>query len=259
MLAGFRAIIPRSAEDATRLAALGATHLAPPGDLKFAAEPLPADATALAALRQAIGARPVLLAASTHPGEEALVLAAAATLRRRHPSLLTILAPRHPRRGAALAPEAPHRAQGALPDAGPVYVGDTMGELGLFYRLAGVALVGGSLVPHGGQNPLEAARLGCPMILGPHMGNFTEAVAALAAEGGALRLADAAALAPAVDDVLTNPERAAALVAGAARTAARMGGASAATLPARVAEAVLALLPKGGAVGNEGGAARREA
>lgn len=246
MLEGFRGIIPRSAEDAARLAALGASRLAPPGDLKFAAEPLAAEPMKLDALRAAIGARPVLLAASTHPGEEALVLAAAAELRGTFPDLLTILAPRHPERGAALAPEAPHRAMGALPDAGPVYVADTMGELGLFYRLASVALVGGSLVPHGGQNPLEAARLGCPIILGPHMANFTEAVAALEAEGGALRLPDAAALAPAVGDVLTNPELSRSLVAGAARVAARMGGASAARLPERVAEAVLALLPEGG-------------
>ncbi len=252
MLESFRAIIPRSAEDAARLSALGATRLAPPGDLKFAADPLPAEPTALAALRQAIGARPVFLAASTHPGEEALVLEAAEILRRgRLPDLLTILVPRHPERGAALAPGAPHRAQGALPDGGPVYVADTMGELGLFYRLAGVALVGGSLVPHGGQNPLEPARLGCPILLGPHMGNFAEAVAALEAEGGAWRLPDAAALAPAVGDVLTNSERAANLVAGAAR----MGGVSVAQLPDRVAEAVLALLP--GAGGTEGGTPHR--
>lgn len=246
MLEGFRTIIPRSAEDAARLSALGAARLGPPGDLKFAAEPLPAEPAKLDALRQAIGVRPVLLAASTHPGEEALVLEAAAELRDRFPALLTILAPRHPERGAALAPEAPHRAKGALPDGGPVYVADTMGELGLFYRLASVALVGGSLVPHGGQNPLEAARLGCPIILGPHMANFTEAVAALEEKGGALRLPDAAALARAVADVLTNPELSRSLVAGAARVAARMGGASAARLPERVAEAVLALLPEGG-------------
>jgi len=246
MLEGFRAVIPRSAEDAARLAALGAARLAPPGDLKAAAPPLPADDAALAALRAAIGDRPVWLAASTHPGEEALVLEAAAALRATLPDLLTILAPRHPERGAGLAPGAPLRSQGALPDAGPVYVADTLGELGLFYRLAGVALVGGSLVPHGGQNPLEPARLGCPILLGPHMGNFAEAAAALEAEGGALRLASAAALAPAVADVLTNRERAAALAAGAARVAARMGGASAARLPERVAEAVLDLLPREG-------------
>lgn len=246
LLGSFRTIIPRSAEDAARLAALGVARLGPPGDLKFAAGPLPADPAALAALRATIGPRPVLLAASTHPGEEAMVLEAAAVLRGRLPGLLTILAPRHPERGPALAAGAPRRATGALPDAGPVYVADTMGELGLFYRLAGVALVGGSLVPHGGQNPLEAARLGCPLLLGPHMDNFQEAVAALEAEGGAIRLPDAAALAPAAADVLTNPEQARSLAAGAARVAARMGGASAARLPERVAEAVLALLPGSG-------------
>jgi 3-deoxy-D-manno-octulosonic-acid transferase len=237
MLGSFHAIIPRSAEDAGRLSALGAEHLAPPGDLKFAAEPLAADPVALAALRAAIGPRPVFLAASTHPGEEALVLEAAAAVRSRLPDLLTILAPRHPERGPDLAPGAPRRALGALPDAGPVYVADTMGELGLLYRVAGVALVGGSLVPHGGQNPLEPARLGCPIILGTYMHNFTDAAAVLEAAGGAIRLVDAAALAAAVGDVLTNPGRAAALVMGSAGI-----GDAGSSLSIRVADAVLGLL-----------------
>jgi len=237
ILGSFRVIIPRSAEDAARISALGAGRLAPPGDLKFAAAPLEADPAALAALRAAIGPRPVFLAASTHPGEEALVLDAAASLRARLPDLLTILAPRHPERGPELAPGAPRRALSALPDAGPVYVADTMGELGLLYRVAGVALVGGSLVPHGGQNPLEPARLGCPIILGPYMDNFTDATAALEAAGGVVRLANAATLAAAVADVLTNPDRALALAAGAAG----MGGAGS-RLPGQVADAMLDLL-----------------
>ncbi|MCU0886644.1 MAG: 3-deoxy-D-manno-octulosonic acid transferase [Rubritepida sp.] len=243
LLGGFALVAPRSAEDAARFAALGVTRLAPPGDLKAAAAPLPADAAALAALRAAIGARPVLLAASTHPGEEALVLEAAARLRTGHPALLTILAPRHPERGAevaALAPGAGRRSQGALPDAAPVHVADTMGELGLFYRVARLALVGGSLVPHGGQNPLEPARLGCPILLGPHMGNFAEATEALRRAGGALCLAEgsAAALARAAGDVLSQSERATALAEAAARVVA-----AGSALPAQLAEAILALRP----------------
>jgi 3-deoxy-D-manno-octulosonic-acid transferase len=245
LLGGFAAIIPRSAEDAARFETLGVTRLAPPGDLKWSADPLPADPEALAALRAAIGARPVFLAASTHPGEEALALAAAAELRAARPDLLTVLAPRHPDRGAelaALASGAPRRSQGALPDAGPVHIADTMGELGLFYRVAGAALVGGSLVPHGGQNPLEPARLGCPILFGPHMDNFAEASAALLAAGGAIRVAapDAAALAAALAPVLTNPERARALAEAAARVAA-----PGTALPGRVAAAILGALPPG--------------
>jgi 3-deoxy-D-manno-octulosonic-acid transferase len=240
LLGRFRLIMPRSAEDAERLLALGASALAPPGDLKLAAPPLPADDAALAALRGAIGGRPVLLAASTHPGEEAQVLQAAEALRAAWPGLLTILAPRHPHRGKELGPW-PRRAEGALPGAGPVYVADTMGELGLLYRVAHVAFIGGSLVPHGGQNPLEAARLGCPIAFGPHMQNFGEATAGLLAVGGARQVADAAALAATVADMLTQREETAAM----ARAAGEWVAAKAA-LPGRMAEALLGLLGRPG-------------
>lgn len=242
LLGRFQLIMPRSAEDAARLVALGARDLAPPGDLKLAAPPLPADGVALAALRRAIGGRPVLLAASTHPSEEAQVLAAAQTLRRERPDLLTILAPRHPERGAELGPW-PRRALGALPDAGPVYLADTMGDLGLLYRVAHVAFIGGSLVPHGGQNPLEAARLGCPMVFGPHMQNFAEATAGLLAMGGARQVADSATLAVTVADMLIRTEATAAM----ARAAGEWVAANAA-LPGRMAEALLALTGKAGRV-----------
>ncbi len=240
LLGRFQLIMPRSAEDAQRLLALGARGLAPPGDLKLAAPPLPADAGALAALRDAIGARPVLLAASTHPGEEAQILNAAEALRRDWPQLLTILAPRHPERGASLGPW-PRRGLGALPDAGPVYLADTMGEMGLLYRVADIAFIGGSLVPHGGQNPLEAARLGCPMILGPHMQNFREATSGLLAAGGARQVADAAALAAIVADMLNSAD----IPAAIARAASDWVAASSA-LPGRMAEALLALAGPGG-------------
>jgi 3-deoxy-D-manno-octulosonic-acid transferase len=194
----------------------------------------------LAELRAAIGPRPVLLAASTHPGEDALILAAGRELAPRFPDLLTILVPRHPERGAeiaALANDAPRRGAGARPGPGPVYIADTIGELGLFYRVASVALIGGSLIPHGGQNPLEAARLGCPVILGPHMENFSDATAALLVEGGVLQLPDAAALAAVVADMLSHPERAAGLGAAATRVVS-----AASDLPGRMAGALLDLL-----------------
>ncbi|UPY37424.1 3-deoxy-D-manno-octulosonic acid transferase [Sediminicoccus sp. KRV36] len=242
LLGRFRLIMPRSAQDAARLQALGAQGLTPPGDLKLAAPPLPVDAAALTELRGAIGGRPVLLAASTHPGEEAQIMAAAAELRGSWPQLLTILAPRHPERGAELG-EAPRRSLGQGPDAGPLYIADTMGEMGLLYRAADIAFIGGSLVPHGGQNPLEAARLGCPMIFGPHMENFQEASGGLLAAGGARQVQDAAALAATMADMLTHPDASAAM--------ARAAGAwvsSASDLPGRMAEALLALVGPDGAV-----------
>ncbi|MBX9699139.1 MAG: hypothetical protein K2X74_06865, partial [Acetobacteraceae bacterium] len=125
------------------------------------------------------------------------------------------------------------RGEGALPEAGTdLYVADTLGELGLFYRVAGAALVGGSLVPHGGQNPLEPARLGCPILLGPHTWNFAEPVARLRAAHAMVEVADGAALAAAAADVLSDPARRAALA-----TAAAVAVATEAGLPERVAAA----------------------
>jgi 3-deoxy-D-manno-octulosonic-acid transferase len=245
ILGAFRLVAARSPEDAGRLGALGVAGVRSWGDLKSAAPPLPADPAALAALQAAIGTRPVFLAASTHPGEDAMVLGAHAALARDIPELLTIIAPRHPDRGAAIAALAAgaglvtrRRAEGALPGReAAVYVADTMGELGLFYRLAGAALVGGSLVRHGGQNPLEASRLGCPILLGPHTWNFEEPVARLLEAGGAIRLDGPAALAPAIRDVLSDLGRARALAMAAASVAQGQAG-----LPDRLAGALLELL-----------------
>ncbi len=237
VLGGFALVLPRSAEDAARFAALGA-RTGEPADLKRAAPPLPADAAALAALRAAVGARPVWLAASTQPGEEEQVVAAARAAA--VPGLLTIIVPRHPARGeevAALCGGAARRSAGALPDAGPFHVADTIGELGLFYRLAGVAFLGGSLVPHGGQNPLEAARLGCPVLMGPHRFNFTEMTAEMAAAGALRPVADADALARAVRDVLTVPPAAQAM-----RLAAAGFAQAAEDIPHRLATRLLGLL-----------------
>ncbi|MFC7475526.1 3-deoxy-D-manno-octulosonic acid transferase [Dankookia sp. GCM10030260] len=248
LLGAFRLVTAQSAADAERLRALGAAEVLTPGNLKDAAPPLPADVAALTALRGAIGDRPVLLAASTQPGEEAIIAAAHRLLAIGHPGLLTIIVPRHPERGAAIAVDmAPlpvaRRAAGALP--GPetaIYLADTLGELGLFYRLARVCLVGGSLVPHGGQNPREPARLGCPILLGPHTHNFEEPVARLLAAGGATRTAaDPVALAAAAGGVLSNPNRGRAMANAAAAALAAEAG-----LPDRLAGLLIGLLPGAG-------------
>jgi len=253
LMADFALVMAQSAADAARFRALGAAHVADLGNLKDAAPPLPADPAALAALRAAIGGRAVFLAASTHPGEEALAIAAHQALAAAHPGLLTILAPRHPERGPAVAALAEgltvaRRAAGALP--GPetaLYVADTIGEMGLLFRVADVAFIGGSLVPHGGQNPREAARLGCAMVFGPHMGNFTEPVARLLAAGGAVQLPGvaASALAAAVGGMLSDAVRRAALAEAAAASFA-----AAASLPEDVAGALLRLLPVPAAPGD---------
>ncbi|HEY4254348.1 MAG TPA: 3-deoxy-D-manno-octulosonic acid transferase [Roseomonas sp.] len=239
----FSVIQAQSPGDAARLSALSGQAVTAPGNLKFAAEPLPADPAKLAHLRALTAGRPVLLAASTHPGEEAMVAAAHQALAARYPALLTVIVPRHPERGAAIAEElgtASRRAAGAEP--GPqtaIHIADTLGELGLFYRLADVAVIGGSLVPHGGQNPLEAGRLGCPLLAGPHMHNFVEIMAAMEAAGGVARVAASpAALAEGVAAVLSNPDDGRSMAGAAAQVAAQQ-----AELPERVAAALLPLLP----------------
>ncbi len=238
MLGGFAWIAARSAEDAARLRGLGAASVTAPGDLKFAAAELPADADALAALRDTIAGHPVWLAASTHPGEEALVARVHATLAQAHRGLLTIIVPRHPERGVAIAAalDAPRRSAGDGPPASGVWVADTLGELGLFYRAAGIVFVGKSLVGHGGQNPLEPARLGCAVAIGPHTDNFADAVALLADAGGLAIVPDEAALASWVDAMLRDPARREAAGAAARDAASRHVG-----LPAEIAAMLVSL------------------
>ncbi len=241
--AAFARVLAQSPADAQRLAALGARHVTAPGNLKFAAAALPADPAEVERLRAALAGRPVWLAASTHPGEEALLLAAHDRLAATHDRLLTVFAPRHPGRGPEVARLAgsravTRRAAGDGPPAGSgIWVADTLGELGLLYRVAGLAFIGGSLVAHGGQNPLEASRLGCAVATGPHTGNFSEIVATLRDAGALAQVADAAALAGWLDKMLRDP---------AARVAMGDAGIAAsrrhADLPRQVAAALLALL-----------------
>ncbi len=240
LLGGFSHIQARSEEDADRLRRLGAKHLDCPGDLKFAALPLPVDQSELQRLSTILAGRPVWLAASTHPGEETLIAATHRMLVRNHPGLLTIITPRHPGRGAALAAEldAPHRAAGHAPPPEGLWIADTIGELGLWYRLAPIAFVGRSLIPPGGgQNPLEPARLGCAIAIGPHVGNFTDHVALLRQAGGLVTVTDPAALARFASAMLDDPAQRCAMGAAAEAVTARH-----ADLPARTAEKLLSLM-----------------
>jgi 3-deoxy-D-manno-octulosonic-acid transferase len=210
VLGSFVRVQAQSEVDAERLRELGARAVTAPGNLKFAAPPLPVDEAELSRLRAMLGGRPVWLAASTHPGEEALVLHAHRILAPRHPGLLTVIAPRHPERGARIAAEAGDiplscRSTGEPPPAEGIWIADTLGELGLFYRLAGIAFVGRSLVrPGGGQNPLEPARLGCAVAVGPHTENFTGAMHTLETAGALVRVQDAASLVVWVDRMLDD-------------------------------------------------------
>lgn len=207
MLDSFARVQPRSVTDADRLRALGCCRLGEPGDLKLAAPPLPVDEMELLRLRRLLVDRRVWFAASTHPGEEAAILQAHRALASSHAGLLTIIAPRHPERGASIS-AAGYRSRGDGPPNEGVWVADTLGELGLWYRLAGITFIGRSLLPPGGgQNPLEPARLGCAIAVGPYTSNFTDHVEMLRAAGGLAVVRDAAALSGWVDALLRNPRR----------------------------------------------------
>ena len=239
VLSAFEAVWAQSAADAARLQALGARGVIAPGNLKFAAPGLPVDAAELGRLLTLLGERPRWLAASTHPGEEAIAAAVHARLAPAHPGLLTVIAPRHPDRGGAIAAAlgACRRGAGQDPPAGGLWIADTLGELGLLYRLCPIVFVGKSLGGAGGQNPLEPARLGCAVAAGPHMANHAEAADALEAAGALARPGDAAALAEWVDTMLRDP--------GARRRmglAAQRAASADADLPARAAAALLAMI-----------------
>ena len=197
-------------------------------DLKRLAGPLPVDEASLAEIRSTLVGRQVVVAASTHPGEEALIAAAVARLA---PAPLLVVVPRHPERGAEIAGSfagagwrTARRSAGEPPGAGvDLYVADTLGELGLFYRLADVAVVGGSLVEGlAGHNPLEPARLGVPVISGPHVESFEDVYAELLAELAVLLARDGAELETGLRALLKEPRLARAL--GARGRAVSEGG-----------------------------------
>lgn len=231
VLGAFDPVLARGSEDAARFAALGARP-AVPGDLKYAAPPLDCDDAALDALRRAVGGRPRWLAASTHPGEDEMVTEAHRRLAARRPDLLTVIAPRHPERGPDIADLArrgglavARRAAGERPDsATAIYVADTMGELGLLFRLAGTVFMGGSLVAVGGHNLLEPARLGAALVHGPHMDNFRELATDFARHGAAVEVADGDALAEAIGLLLDDEDARRRLARAAARCAAEKAG-----------------------------------
>ena len=213
LIGAFDRIWAQSDSDAARFASLGANQVESWGNLKFSADPLPADPAALADLESALAGRHVWLAASTHKGEENLIAQVHQLLAPEFPGLLTIIVPRHPRRGAEIAQEltASRRSLGEPPPAEGIWIGDTMGELGLFYRLTRLAFIGKSLGAQGGQNPLEPARLGCAIATGPHTANFREAVALLEAAGGLAVVKDTIALADWLRAMLRDPGRARAM------------------------------------------------
>ncbi len=208
------AIAAQSEDDRARFIALGAPlrQVFNSGNIKF---DLNLDEDALKAgktLRQQFGDRPVWIAASTHDGEEAIMLEAHQQLRERLPDALLILVPRHPQRFDEVAQlcaghgmTISRRSEGIYPDEDTaVYLGDTMGELMTMFAAADIAFVGGSLNDTGGHNPLEPASLGLPVLTGPTIHNFLDIYASLIDAGNAEVIDNAAALSAGIERLLKN-------------------------------------------------------
>ena len=240
LLRRFDLCLAQSAGHAARYRDLGAPRITTTGNLKLDVPEPPADAAALAALRAAVGDRPIIAAASTHAGEETALIEAHRRLRNTFPRLLTIIVPRHPDRGPGIVEIANAaglsttlRSRDAQPDRDDdIYVVDTMGELGLVYRVAPIVFVGGSLASHGGQNPIEPIKLGAAILHGPHVWNFGEIYAALDAAHGADLVADVGKLAVRLGALLKDAGQRDALVAAARETVKTLGGALERTLAA---------------------------
>ncbi len=228
MLGAFAQCLAQDADQAERLRRLGARDVAAIGDLKAAGATLPVDQAQLWRLRRQIGSRPLWLAASTHEGEEAIAAAVHHRLAAEHSGLLTIIVPRHPARGDAVAAMLAGRGlrvarrsnDDPVASEIEIYLADTIGELGLFYSLAGIAFIGGSLSRNGGHNPFEAARLDCAILHGPDMSNCAGMASALAAVGAAQTVTGAGELARAVAALLADRRLRAARCAAGVRAAA---------------------------------------
>ncbi|MGC1558884.1 MAG: 3-deoxy-D-manno-octulosonic acid transferase [Bradyrhizobium sp.] len=240
LLSRFDVCLAQSRTDAERFAALGSRNVVVTGNLKLDVPAPPADFSRLERLMSVTRGRPVVVAASTHPGEEEILIKTHHMLARFFPALLTVIVPRHPARGEAVARMVGDaglyvalRSREELPTANTaIYVADTLGELGLFYRLSPVVFMGGSLVAHGGQNPIEAAKLGASIVHGPHVFNFADVYRALDGAGGARLAETQEALVKQLGQLLADPAQRSQSVAAAERVVAQLGGALERTLAA---------------------------
>jgi 3-deoxy-D-manno-octulosonic-acid transferase len=198
VLQGFKAVAAQTDDDAARLRDLGAREAVVTGNLKFDIAPPPEQIALAGRFREMAGNRPVWLAASTRDGEEALILHAFREAAPQH--VLLLLVPRHPQRFDTVAAlvrnsglKLQRRSENAqVEDSTRVWLGDSLGEMFAYYATADCALIGGSLLPYGGQNLIEACAVGCPVLVGPHTENFKQVAEDAVARGAALRVRDAA-------------------------------------------------------------------
>ena len=223
LLSGFSLCLGQTDTDVERLRAMGARQAHTVGNLKFAVPALPVDDVEFAEVRTATRDRVIFLAASTHPGEEEILWQVHQGLVADIPNLLTIIVPRHPERGAGIrnalssmgaATALRSKAEDVVRDT-DIYIADTMGELGLFYRLSSLVFMGKSFVNMGGQNLLEAARLDCAIFHGPHMWNFSEIVDRMKIKNAIVPVVNGDDLVQAVKRVQHDPDERARLASAA--------------------------------------------
>jgi 3-deoxy-D-manno-octulosonic-acid transferase len=233
LLRAFDLVLPQDDATAARLARLGA-HVGPQLNLKLTGAAPPVDGRLVATLKAAVGRRRIVLAASTHPGEEAPIAEAVREAVRSGPPSLLIVAPRHPGRGEQVAIDLTAvgfdvARRGAGEAIGPTtnaYVADTLGELGSFYLVADVVVMGGSFVAGvGGHNPVEAAQFGRPIVTGPQTFNARSIYAEMLAECACIEAADTQALTRHVAGLLHNPPIARRIGEAAQAYAGRQGAA----------------------------------
>ena len=238
LLGFFDSILAQDELSERRLRNLGATNLQVPGNLKLDAPPPNFDAQELAQLKTLIGQRPVWLAASTHMGEEEQIARSHKTLSVDMPDLLTIIVPRHPHRGAEIQQTLTPfglvtklRSQNQQPDEDcALYIADSLGELGLFYSLCPVSFIGGSLVPHGGQNPIEAALIGSAIITGPYYQNFAAVYRHFLEAEAVFKISDNIELTSILNRLIKNPQLVNQMQNKALQSCAQHGGAREKTL-----------------------------
>ncbi len=241
VFSGISLCLARTEGDAERFSRLGAPHVRVAGNLKFDVPALTADEGAIARLKAAIGGRPAWIAASTHEGEEEIIAETHRLIRERHPEVLTILVPRHPERGdavrallAARGLTVSQRSRGnpLLPEI-DIYLADTLGELGLFFRLTPIAFLGNSLAGEGGgHNPIEALRLDAAVLHGPRVQNFADMYATLDGAASCAPINDAKGLADAVCRLMEDPAAASTIAASGKAALATLTGALEATMQA---------------------------
>jgi 3-deoxy-D-manno-octulosonic-acid transferase len=215
LLGVFVLALTQTGGDRNRYAALGMTNVHAIGNLKFAADPLPCETETLATLKGSLTNRPVWLMASTHPGEEEIAIRTHRKIHRILPNLLTIIAPRHPTRSAEICEllvkekiAYAQRAKGELPKTSTqIYLADTLGELGLFYRLCRVCCLAGSFT-WGGHNPIEPALLHCAVVFGPKMDNFIVMADEMLAQKAAIQVLGEDELGDTILHLLESPSMA---------------------------------------------------